>query len=116
MKSSVRSIARDDSSKLHDAGAITVDDANSEGAKVDDEALLQLVDALAQQIETLLERHVGPVVAVERRHGKEGAVAVCGKWHRGERAEVVDPVQSRFGAWQIEAAEQQVDLVRVSRA
>lgn len=103
-------------SKLNDAGAISVDDAHGECAKVDNEALLELVDALAQQVETFLERHVGPVVAIERRHCKEGTVTMCGKGNSGERTEVVDPVQSRFGTWQVEAAEQQVDLVRLSGA
>lgn len=102
--------------ELDQARAIAVDDTHGELAQVDDEALLELVDAPAQQIESFLERHVRSVVAVQRRHGKERTVAMRGEGHCGERSKVVDPVQRRFRTWQVKATEQQVDLVRVARA
>ncbi|KAI3478238.1 hypothetical protein L1887_59849 [Cichorium endivia] len=101
--------------ELHGACAVAVDDAHGKLAEVDDEALLELVDAPPEQVEALLERHVGAVVAVECRHGKEGAVSMRCKRHRRHGAQIVDPVQRRFGRGQIEPAQQQVHLVRTAR-
>lgn len=103
-------------SELYDTCAVSVDHANSEGAEVDNETLLQLVDASSQQIQPLFERHVGPMVAVESRHGKEGTVTVSGEWNSSKGAEVVDPVECGLRVGQVEAAEKQVDLVGVPGA
>lgn len=82
---------------------------------VDDEALLELVDTLSQQLHTLREVHIRLVPPIHRTEGEVGAVSVCGVGDGAEGAQVVDPEELRLAVGWVEAAEKEVDRVRLSR-
>lgn len=94
---------------------VPVDDLDLPRPQVDDESRLELVDAPLQQLESLLQAHVGAVVPVHRRQAEEGAVPVRGVRHRRERAEVVDPVERGRRRGEVVPPEEEVDLVGLAR-
>ena len=90
--------------------------ADGPPSEVHDEARLELCDALAQEVEPLVEVGLGVVPPVHRARRKVGAVAVRRVGDVPERAEVVDPVQRGGGRGRVEAGEEEVDRVGLARA
>lgn len=84
-------------------------------AEVDDEARLELGDALPEEVQARIEVALGVVPPVHGARRKVGAVAVRGVGHGAERAEVVDPVQRRLRRRRVVPAEEEVDRVGLAR-
>ena len=81
-----------------------------------DEPSLELVDALLEQLQSLLQVHVWPVPPVHRRQRKVRAVAVRGVRRVADGAVQIDPVEFGLGSCGVKPAEEEVDGVRLARA
>mmetsp|Transcript_67307 Transcript_67307/g.197605 ORF Transcript_67307/g.197605 Transcript_67307/m.197605 type:complete len:215 (-) Transcript_67307:58-702(-) len=92
------------------AASVLRDDFALVVAQVDDEALLQLPDAHADDLLRLLEGHVGLVVAVHKTEGEHRAVPVRSLVHLLHGGQVVQEVQG--GSVLVAACDQEVGLER----
>ena len=103
------------SRKWHDLDLVGGDDLTDEGRLVDDEAGLELFDALTAGFEAFLNGHIPFVVLVEDRVDEVGCVPVGSFGHLLKSTEVVHPVELCFLFNQVITTHKHVDLERVAR-
>lgn len=84
--------------QLKNARSLSINQLDDKVGLGDEEANLQLVQALAHNLQRLLQIHVGLPVTIEDRQNKVGAISVSSEFHLGERGHVVHVVQGHLAA------------------